>query len=137
MTQNHAPERVYLTLDVELQTRIDIAYAAAKRGKQRYPRSDFLQKLIRDALDQRDDVVGSKAALANRVGDRLATKIDTLLVIMLAIFHLIAARSNAPDQLKTSAFLWAVENSASMEQRVAELRNAVAKHTVTRDDDEV
>lgn len=132
MTRN---ERVYLTLSAELQTRIDIAYAQAKRRRKTYSRSEFMQSLIRDALDQRDDLVGSKTLFANRVGDRVIAKMDNLFVILLAIFHLLGARSNAPDTLKNDSFRWAVENSTALESRVAELRQSIAKRDQARPDD--
>jgi len=127
MTKRQPTERVYLAIGEELAARIDVAYAAAKRGKQNYARTQFLEYLVRYALDNKDGIKGARAALAYGVGDRLTEKIDTVTVILLAIFYLIAARSNAPDALKNEAFLWATENSTKMQQRVAELRHGVAK----------
>lgn len=128
MTKRQPTERVYLVIDEELAARIDVAYAAAKRGKQNYARTQFVEYLVRYALDNKDNIKGAKAALAYGVGDRLAEKIDTVKTILLAIFYLLAARSNAPDSLKTEAFLWAIENSTTLEQRVAELRHSAAKY---------
>ena len=128
MTKRQSTDRVYLAIDEELAARINVAYAAAKRGKQNYARTDFIQYLLRYALDNKDDIAGAKAALAFGVEARLAEKMDNMKVILLAIFYLLAARSNAPKELKKEAFQWATEKSNTMEQMVAELRHGAAKY---------
>jgi hypothetical protein len=125
MSHKSPVNRIYLSVDPELEIRLEVAFAEAKKGRPKYARNDFLQSLVRFALDHQEDIKGSKIALAFRVGDRIAEKLDNLMIVLLAIFHIIAARSNAADKLKSEAFLWAVQSYTSMAERIAELRHSV------------
>src|SRR5579862_2056464 len=126
MSQKQPVSRMYLSVDAELETRIDLAYASAKKGRpKQYSQNQFLQSLVQFALDHQEDMRGSRLALANRVGDRIAEKMDNLMIVLLAIFYLIAARSSAADKVKSEAFLWAVQNHTAMAGRIAELRHSV------------
>jgi len=114
---------LYLTADEELKTRLDLAYAAAKKGRKGFYMKDFLEFLIRDGLDRREEFIGSRAALANRVGERLSARMDNFQIVLWAIFHLLCVKFNIAAELRTEALLWAVQHQAALEQRIAELRN--------------
>ena len=132
MSTSASNKRAYLVLNEELQSRIDLAYSRAKLGKQNYSLSKFLQRLITEALDQRDDVSGAKAALTNPVERRLVSKMDNLAVMLLADFYLTAIRTIAPQEevdiavLRNEALIWAASNHRLFDERVAELRNKIA-----------
>ena len=137
MSKYQPTERVYLAMDAELSARIDVTFAAAKRDKQaNYSRSEYLQYLLRYALDNKEDIKGARAALAYRVGDRLAEKISNHMIVQLAVFYLIAAKFNVSDTQRTEAFLWAVRNGQGLEDRVAELRHSVSKQDAPASDDD-
>jgi hypothetical protein len=140
MSTSASNKRAYLVLNEELQTRIDLEYRKYRRGKRNYSLSKFLQRLITEALDQRDDVSGAKAALTNPVERRLISKMDNLAVMLLADFYLTAIRTIAPQEeldiavLRNEALIWAASNHRLFDERVAELRNKIASsHAKTGD----
>ena len=137
MSKSIGKKQVYLSIDEELETRIQVGYAATLKKRRessaQYSKNEYLASLVRFALDHQDNIVGSRVALANRVGDRIDARLNNNHALLVAVFHFLSTTSNTSPPKPNESLKWAADHAEAFEQRIAAL---LAKaHPIQSDDD--
>jgi len=137
MSKSIGKKQVYLSIDEELETRIQVGYAATLKKRRessaQYSKSEYLASLVRFALDHQDNIVGSRVALANRVGDRIDARLNNNHALLVAVFHFLSTISNAGPAKQEASLKWAAEHGEGYEQRIAAL--LATAYPIQSDDD--